>query len=78
MKVYKRKTREAIRSFLRGNRSFPRCIADLDAALADLIPRLKGEQLDELRALMLANNEIVMKELERRASVKIKGAASPG
>jgi len=48
MKVYKRKTREAIRSSLRGNRSFPRCLADLDAALADLIPRLKGEQFESV------------------------------
>ena len=68
MEVYKRKTREIIRSFFRHQRSFPDCIAALDAALADLIPRLKGGQLVRLRALMLANNEKVMKELERRGS----------
>jgi hypothetical protein len=38
--------------------------------LADLVPRLSGEELAELRALMLANNEIVMKEMERRGPPK--------
>ena len=51
MEVYKRKTREIVRSFLRHQRSFPDCIAALDAALADLIPRLKDGQLTHLRAL---------------------------
>jgi hypothetical protein len=68
MEVYKRKTREIVRSFLRHQRSFPDCIAALDAALADLIPRLKDGELAPLRALMLANNETVMKEMERRGS----------
>ena len=66
MEIYKRKTREIVRSFLRHQRSFPDCIAALDAALADLIPRLKDGELAPLRALMLANNETVMKEMERR------------
>jgi hypothetical protein len=66
MEVYKSETREVIERFLRHELSFPDCIAALDAALADLIPRLNSEQLDSLRALMLANNEIVMKEMERR------------
>jgi hypothetical protein len=68
MEVYKRKTREIVRSFLRHQRSFPDCITALDVALADLIPRLKDGQIAQLRALMLANNETVMKELERRGS----------
>ena len=66
MKVYKRKTRLVIRRFLKGKENFADCIADLDAALADFIPRLQGGQIAELRSLMLANNEIVMKEMERR------------
>jgi hypothetical protein len=36
------------------------------AALADLIPRLASEVLRTLRIEMLANNEVVMKEMERR------------
>ncbi|MGD1095770.1 MAG: hypothetical protein ABSB35_27725 [Bryobacteraceae bacterium] len=66
MEVYKRETEEVIRRFLDHRLSFPGCIAALDAALADLIPRLTAEQIAPLRALMLANNERVMEEMERR------------
>ena len=70
MEVYKRETQEVIKRFLARRISFPECIAALDAALADLVPRLSGEELAELRALMLANKEIVMKEMERRGPPK--------
>jgi hypothetical protein len=53
--------------FLRHRLSFPDCIAALDAALADLIPRLPPEQLARLRDVMLANDEIVTREMERRS-----------
>ena len=66
MDVYERDTQAVIDRFLHHEISFPDCIASLDAALADFIPRLTSEQLTPLRALMLANNEIVMKEMERR------------
>jgi len=66
MEVYKRETEELIRRFLDHKLSFPECIAALDAALADLTPRLAPEQLPALRALMLENNDMVMKEMERR------------
>jgi hypothetical protein len=66
VEVYKRETREAIRRFLLHQLAFPNCIAALNTALADVLPRLKPEQLDELRALMLANNEKVMAEMARR------------
>ena len=72
MKLYKSETQKMIASFLRNHLSFPNCIAALDAALARLIPRLDQrrypEQMTELRAVMLANNEIVMKEMERRGT----------
>jgi hypothetical protein len=55
-----------IRRFLARRISFPECIAALDAALAGLIPHLTGKQIPWLRVVMLANNEIVMKEMERR------------
>jgi hypothetical protein len=70
MEAYERETRAMIERFLRHEISFPDCIAALDAALADLIPRLTGEQLTPLRALMLANNDIVMKEMERRCGAE--------
>jgi hypothetical protein len=66
MEVYERETQEVIRRFLDRRISFAECIAALDAALAGLIPTLTGEQIPRLRIVMLANNEIVMKEMARR------------
>ena len=66
MEVYRSETRAVVKRFLTHRLSFPDCIAALDAALADLIPRLTSDQLAPLRALMLTNNAIVMKEMERR------------
>jgi hypothetical protein len=60
-----------IRRFLLRQLSFPNCIAALDAALAGVLPRLKPEQLDEVRAVMLANNGRVMDEMARRSSSEI-------
>ncbi len=70
MEVYERRTREVIELFLRSSLTFPECIAALDAALAGLIPALTGEQIPRLRIVMLANNEIVMKEMERRGAAE--------
>ena len=66
MEVYKSETREVVKRFLDHKLSFPNCIAALDAALARFIPRMHREELPALRAVMLANNEKVMKEMERR------------
>jgi CRP-like cAMP-binding protein len=66
MEVYKRETREVIRRFLGHRISFPACVAALDAAFADLMPRLTNEEFAPLRALILENNNMVMKEMERR------------
>jgi len=66
VEVYKRETREIINRFLDHRLSFPDCIGALEAALADGIPRMKDTQLPEIRALMLSNNDIVMKEMEKR------------
>jgi hypothetical protein len=67
MEVYKTETREVLSRFLRRRLSFPDCIAALDAALAGVLPRLQPSELSALREVMLANNDIVMKEMERRA-----------
>ena len=66
MEVYKRETRKVIRRFRDHRLAFPDCIAALDAALADLTLRLPGEQITAARALILENNDIVMKEMGRR------------
>jgi len=66
MELYKQETREIINRFLLHRLSFPDCISALDSALAELIPRLRPEDLPTLREVMLANNERVMKEMARR------------
>jgi hypothetical protein len=76
MEVYERETEEVIRRFLDRRISFPDCIAALDAALAGLIPTLTGKQIPRLRVVMLANNEIVMKEMERRGPPAGKNSIS--
>ena len=66
MEIYKSETREVIRRFLNHRLSFHDCIAALEAALGDLTSRLTGEQIAPLHALILENNKIVMKEMQRR------------
>jgi CRP/FNR family cyclic AMP-dependent transcriptional regulator len=66
MKVYRSETRKVIKRFLDGRLGFSDCIASLDAALANLKSRLTGEPIGPLRALILENNDIVMKEMQRR------------
>ena len=66
MEVYERKTQEIIEHFLCHRLDLAECIAALEATLADLKATLTGDQLTRLRIVMLANNEIVMKEMERR------------
>ena len=76
MEVYKSETREVLDRFLARRLNFPSCIAALDAALAGLLPRLHPEELPALRELMLANNEVVMQEMERRGHKKVKALAT--
>jgi len=66
VEVYKSETGDIVRGFLARKLSFPECIAALDAALARFMPRLQGKDIPALRIEMLANNEVVMKEMERR------------
>ena len=66
MDIYERETTAAVKLFLTGALSFTACIAALDSALEDLIPRLKPEDATRLRIVMLSNNEVVMNEMERR------------
>ncbi len=70
MDAYKRVTKRLVNSFLRCEISFPECTHALDAALAKSIPRLKPEELPELRAWMLTNNGIVMKEMQQREAAR--------
>jgi hypothetical protein len=67
VEVYRRETREVVRRFLDNQLTFDACIYSLDAALAEFVPRMEPDQLRELRIEMLANNEVVMKEMARRS-----------
>lgn len=66
MEAYKQETKSVVARFILNQVTFERCIYSLDAALTRFIPRMKPEQLDELRTIMLSNNERVMKEIDRR------------
>lgn len=69
VEVYKGETREVLRRFMLRELSFPECICALDAALAGLVPRMKPDQLDEVRSVMLANNATVMDEMAHRIRI---------
>lgn len=68
MEAYKHETTNAVNRFLHHGLSLPDCLAASDAALARLMHRMPKGELAALRAVMLANNEIVMQEMERRES----------
>jgi len=57
-----------VRRFRYRQLSFATCISRLDAALVRFMLRMKIEDRDELRAVMLANNEAVMKEVAERGA----------
>ena len=66
MEIFKRETREIIKRFLEHRLTFHECLDALDAAFADLNPRPTDDQIATIRPLVLENNDIVMKEMERR------------
>src|SRR5271170_6808267 len=66
MEVYKRETEEIIRRFKNGRLGFPDCMAALDAALAGVIPGLTAAEIEDLRTVMMSNNDTVMSEMEKR------------
>jgi len=68
MGTYIRTADGLVTSFLQQHMSFPEYIAATDAAFYQLIPGLSGESLPRLRALMLANHDMVMQEMARRTS----------
>jgi hypothetical protein len=75
MEVHKRECREILNRFLANRISFPECVCQLDAALADLIPRMLPEEIAVLRPLMLDNNAVLMKEMERREAIHLESSA---
>jgi len=66
VEVHERETTEVVKLFLADRLSLTACIAALDSALEDFIPKLKPEDATRLRIVMLSNNEVVMNEMARR------------
>ena len=74
VQVYEHETQTIIERFLAHRLTTPECIAALNAALARLSPKLSDGHLASARALMLANNEAMMREMWRRGATKSSGA----
>ena len=70
MDAYRRETKSLVTRFVKNQLPFESCISSLDAALLRVISRMKSKQLNELRSVMLANNERVMEEMARRRQEK--------
>ena len=68
MEAYETEANEIVKRFLEHKIDFPECIEALNAALVRFVPRMTSPQIARLRVVMLANNEIVMKEMEKRGS----------
>ena len=66
MELYKKQTQKTLKRFLDREITFPECVAALDHALANFIQRGRAEEIGAIRAVMLANNGTVMKEMEKR------------
>jgi DNA repair protein RadC len=66
MQIFRRETRGIVNRFLLHQLSFPHCVESLAAAHTRLLPRLAQGNIEELRVLMLSNNDRVMAEMTRR------------
>jgi hypothetical protein len=55
MPTHKRESRKFAHCFRRNQRAFVDCTSSLEGALVSFFPRLTSEDLDELRAVMLAS-----------------------
>jgi hypothetical protein len=67
LQAYEHETRDIIRRLLSGGIGLPECVAALDAALVNLVPDLNPEQLPRIQAVLRANSQAVMEEMEQRA-----------
>ena len=74
---YRLKTRQTINHFMRGNLSFVDCIAQLEDAVGQYMPDSTTAEFEAFAALALANNGEVMKEMERRGSLRLMLQALP-
>ena len=66
MQVYEQKAQEILDRFTEGKMSAEECLTALDSALADLVRRHKGKKIQNLRAMALANHELVTRIVKQR------------
>jgi hypothetical protein len=67
MQTFRCETRVIVNRFLLHQLSFPHCIDALAAAHIRLLPNFLPGDMEELRILMLSNNDRVMAEMTRRS-----------
>jgi dsDNA-binding SOS-regulon protein len=70
MHRYQRESEEIVRQFLEHKITFAQCVASLDAALANLTPKLRAEQRECLRMLVARNHDAMTREISRRESLE--------
>jgi hypothetical protein len=66
VEAYKRETQRVIQMFLDHEITLAECRSALDTALGALLPTLRVEQRASLHDLILANEQVVIKERESR------------
>lgn len=76
MKVYRRETSDIVRRFLAHQIDYRECIASLDAALASAVLRTDVKNMAGIRGASLINNNIIIKEMQRRGQI-VKGLVIP-
>jgi len=74
MEQYRRETERLVKRFLQRRISFIDLNPALDSELTQLIPRMRRQDFDELRTVMISNLETVMKEMERRSAIRRPGS----
>jgi hypothetical protein len=74
--TYRKETYAIIRRFLESRIGYDECRSALDAALAECISLLRNEPVEALVAVIKANNEAVMDEIERRSRTTVLRTAA--
>lgn len=78
MEVYKAATREILRRYRAGEITRARCIAALDAAVADLLAKMAPEDLDEFQSAMLVTADALRETITKRCLKRKTMEASAG
>ncbi len=72
MEVFKRETEEIVNRFLERRISVSECKSALNAAFADVFPKLNNRQFDSLRVLLMATDDCLTQEISQRAREQMR------